>query len=276
MRKSLIFTRNADNSFMDEHRVRSLAPAVFASSKAEHLTPRYQQFRTADVLPIMADYGLFPVQAAQVNTRKGSIEHSNHLIAFAKESDIGQELRQEIVLYNSHNGQGALRLFAGAYRFICSNGIVAGDGYDARVYHSANQLRGFEEMLRHTIESLPRMMEQIDKLRRITLDFEEVERLANDVVKLRWKEHNGATENGVYYNQRTLRSALTARRSEDELYDAFTVFNRLQENVLRGGVEVISISDKCPEGCYRKARPIASVKEHVRINRGIFDVFNSL
>jgi hypothetical protein len=48
------------------------------------------------------------------------------------------------------------------------------------------------------------------------------------------------------------------------------VFNRVQENVLRGNVFVKSVvGDNVRE---RKARPLASISEHVRINQKMFDL----
>jgi hypothetical protein len=60
------------------------------------------------------------------------------------------------------------------------------------------------------------------------------------------------------------------QRSEDNLSDAFTVWNRIQENVLRGNVMIKSITDN--NVGMRKARPVTAVAEHVRINRELFDL----
>lgn len=275
MRKSLIFTRNADNSIMTPERVKELAPAVFADSKADHLTDRYKQFRTADLLPIMADHGYFPVQAAQVRSK--AAQHGHHLVSFAKEGDVGQELRPEVIVYNSHNGQGALRLFAGVYRFICSNGIVAGNGFDARIYHSHRQLNGFEDMLRNIVDGLPTMMERMEEMKQQRLDFDTIVDIADKACALRWDKYQaGETKTGSYYTDTTIGGVLDVKREQDEGIDAFSVFNRIQENVLRGHAMIQSFTAAAPFGAMRKARPVAAVKEHVRINREIFDLFETV
>ena len=68
----------------------------------------------------------------------------------------------------------------------------------------------------------------------------------------------------------TIRQALAHQRAEDNCSDAWTVFNRVQENVLRGNVFVKSLTDKGLRE--RKARPIASIQEHVRVNQQMFDL----
>ena len=57
---------------------------------------------------------------------------------------------------------------------------------------------------------------------------------------------------------------------EDDAFDAWTVLNRIQENVVRGNVMVRSITDRSQGE--RKARPIASIQEHVRVNQQLFDM----
>jgi hypothetical protein len=243
MRKSLIYTRNADNSIMTIDRVRELAPAAFSTTKAEHLTDRYQPLHTAEILPVLADYGYYPTQAAQVRGKNGS-EHKHHLIAFAKPETIEQELRPEIVLYNSHDGSGAVRLFAGAYRMICSNGIVAGGGMSSRIYHSANSIKGFDEMLKNTVQNLPKLMETMETLRGIRLDYDATVAMATKAASLRWKKYNSdSDERGSFYTDNTVAQLTHLQRAEDIGADAYLLFNRIQENVLRGNVFVRSVTD---------------------------------
>ena len=165
MSKHVIFSRNSNDSALSVERIQQLAPAVFSTTKHERLTDRYVSLHTSDVLPVLADYGYQPVQAAQ---RRGKDPmHAQHMMAFAKVDEVTsavQEFRPEIILYNSHDGSGSVKLFAGAFRFICSNGIVAGDGFQSRIYHS-KALTGFEEMLRNTVATLPELMGRIDRMR---------------------------------------------------------------------------------------------------------------
>ncbi len=281
MRQSLIFSRRNDNGIMSTDDIMSRAPAVFSTTKAERLTDRYQSLNTGDLLPVMADYGYFPTQAAQKRVTKASpiaAEHKSHMVAFAKRDDTGNgNVRGEIIVYNSHDGSSAVRLFAGAYRFICSNGIVAGEGMQQRIHHTVKSLASFEDSLRTTVANLPMVLAALDAAKNISLDGQQRYELAKQAVMRRWALYDdtivdveGRPIKGSYANAKTVSDALGVQRSEDDLSDAFTVWNRIQENVLRGNVMIKSITEN--NIGMRKARPITAVAEHVRVNTELFDL----
>lgn len=275
MKQNLIFSRRADNGILSVDGIMQRAPSVFAEDKSGRLTSRYHSLNTSDLLPVLADYGYHPVQAAQKRARKGEQRHAAHMVAFAKDADGDGGLRSEIIAYNSHDGTSGVKLFAGAYRFICSNGIIAGEGFKANVRHTHRAMAGFEEMLQGIITSLPKMMDAIAALRQQRMDYDEAKELATKAVQLRWDFLEGAyvpddMSKGTYATDKTVRDALSCQRREDDAFDAWTVLNRIQENVVRGNVMVRSITDRSQGE--RKARPIASIQEHVRVNQQLFDM----
>lgn len=280
MRQSLIYSRGANNGILSLDDIRSRAPAVFAEDKAARLTSRYAALKTSDLLPVLADYGYQPVQAAQKKARKGSPAHTAHLLAFARPQDIEGTggLRSELLAYNSHDGTTGVKLMAGCYRFVCSNGIVHGDGHSVSIRHSHKAMQDFERMLRQIVDGIPEMMNTIEALRNRRMDNEEAYAFAKQAVELRWDyvENVYAPVNtGTYATVKTVREALSAKRAEDNFADAWTVFNRVQENVLRGNVFINSVI-KDDNGDMRmkerKARPLSSISEHVRTNQKMFDL----
>jgi hypothetical protein len=163
-----------------------------------------------------------------------------------------------------------VKLFAGAFRFICSNGIVAGEGFQSRIYHS-RALLGFEEMLRNTVATLPELMGRIDAMRGVSLSTGDVHDMAIAGVATRWDDYTGQPK-GAYAVAQTVKDVMNVRRNGDEGYDAWTVFNRIQEGVIRGNAMIRSITDVHPEGVMRKARPVNSIKEAVRINTELWNI----
>ncbi len=114
MAKHVIFSRNVNNSALSTERIQQLAPAAFSTTKADRLTDRYVSLNTSDIITVMQDYGYAPVQAAQKRSRKNDPAHSAHMLAFAKTWDIDfgtEDIRPEIILYNSHDGTGSVKLF---------------------------------------------------------------------------------------------------------------------------------------------------------------------
>jgi len=274
MSKHVIFSRNVNNTALTTERIQQLAPAVFATTKHERLTDRYLALHTSDIIPVMQDYGYSPVQAAQKRSRKASAEHSAHMLAFAK-TDLASlnadDIRPEIILYNSHDGSSSVKLFAGAFRFICSNGIVAGDGFQSRLYHNMSAMLGFEDMLRNTVANLPAMMERINALRSVQLSSATAYEMAKRSVNTRWDMFD-AQQKGVYAIEKTITDVLAVNRNEDNFTDAFTVFNRIQESVIRGKTFIKSVTEATPYGSIRKARPVNSVKENIRINGALWNI----
>lgn len=276
----LIFSRRHDARPMHREEVARLAPAAFSDTQADHLSGRYGQVTTEGAMDVLADFGFHPVQAAQVQTRKTSRDHATHLIAFAQDNAerVGDS-RPEIILYNSHDGTSSLKLFGGLFRFICSNGIVAGDGFEAKIRHTIGTVGGFEDMLRDVAGRLPDLMSRVDRMRGLQLDQGDMIDLAWDAAQLRWdmmptREEMAAREEplrGSFATDRTVERMLRAIRYDDRGADAWSVFNRLQESAIRGGVPVASFSPTAPNGKWKKARAVASVKSSVDVNRGLWD-----
>ena len=285
MAQNLIFSRSSTNGELSADRMNYLAPAIFADSVKDSLSPRYAQLRTADVLPVLADHGFVPVQAAQKRSRKTSAEHTQHMVAFAHRDSLidtynPDASRGEIILYNSHDGTGSIKLFAGAYRFICSNGIVAGDGYQSRLYHNQANVNSFELMLTNTVKRLPLLLERIEKMRSIQLTRDAQREMATQSALTRWKWTPEQAEDvvikGSFATGHTVSSLLAVNRFADYEEDAWTVFNRIQENVIRGGAMIKSFSERNADGAYRKSRAVNSVAENVRVNRELWDIAENI
>jgi len=165
-----------------------------------------------------------------------------------------------------------VQLFAGAYRFICSNGIIAGDGFNNRVYHSKHGMAGFEDMLKGVVETMPQLLGRIEQLRSKQLSFDQQMTLAQRAAAVRWSLIEDAPVRGSYATNVTVTDLLVPSRSEDLALDAWTAFNRIQESVIRGKALIKSFSEKNPDGVYRKARPVNSVAENIRVNRELWNI----
>ena len=253
MSKNVIFSRRPDAQPLFNEEIRQLAPSVFADDKAAHLTERYGQITTSQAISVLADFGYFPVQAAQV----GKTRHAKHMLAFANHSPlVPTEGRPELILYNSHDGTSALKLFAGFFRFICSNGIVAGEGFKSRMLHNTSTVRNFETLITSTAARLDDLQGNIDRMRSKTMSQGDALEFIRHGATFRWKEDR-ITDN-------TLTDIYAGRRVEDLRQDTWSIYNRLQEGLIRGGVRV------GPEN--RKARAIGSIQQNLRINQDLWDL----
>jgi hypothetical protein len=270
--KHAIYSRSRSDQALSIEEVQQRAPAAFSASKADHLTDRYVSLTTSSIIPIMKDYGFDVVQAAQKRSSRKENQHGTHLLAFADTTQSFEDgTRPEIVLFNSNDGSSSVRLFAGIYRMVCSNGIVAGEGFESRTYHN-KRLLTFEDNLRHVVSTLPTMMARVEKMKQVRLDHDQVYDMAVKAVATRWDSFMNDDKRGAFATASTVNDVLRQQRLEDVGNDAWLVFNKVQENVIRGNAFVRSITEQHPEGVMRKARPINSIKEAIRINRELWDI----
>lgn len=277
----LIYTRRPDAQELSMEDIARLAPAAFTQTKSPDMTDRYAQVDTLRAIEILRGYGYVPVQAAQKRSRKeGSSKYAQHMIAFAHKWNLLDSDRPEIIAYNSHNGKSSLKLFGGFFRGICSNGLVAGDGYQGKLRHLHTTVSNFEDLIEDTAATLPKMSDRISRMKNVRLYSRDALDFAYNAMTLRWEmlpeSHGEGHLRGAYADSYTGSSILTTRRVEDVRDDLWTVFNKVQENLIRGGAQVISFSDRNKYGKRRTARPVASVEESIRVNRGLWDMAEKL
>lgn len=279
----LVYTRNNNNTELSIHEVQRQAPAVFAEAPASTVTDRYAPISTLDAINIMRDHGWVPVQAAQKRARKQSQRmFGQHLVAFAHSSMLNESDRPELIAVNSHDGKSSLKLFSGWFRFICSNGCIAGSGSQSRLIHHQVNADNFEGVLRATVDSIPKVVEQISRMASTRLEWEEELGFAHAAMQTRWDRMpdtwmsdviTGKMEHGAYADANTAHSLVNhIRRRDDEFNDLWTVFNRVQENLIRGGGMIRSFSKRNPYGSVRTARPVSSVEKAVQVNRDLWDI----
>ena len=275
----LIYSRKANNDVLHSFEIEALAPAVYAHDHAENLTNKYGNFNSANAIEVMRDYGYGVTQAAQVKGRTAQANiHGQHLLAFSKHKDIssGNNERPEIIFYNSHDGKSSMKLFAGIYRFICSNGIVAGEGFDQKMIHYKSNLDNFEGILNQTADRLYDISSMTNNMKNITPNSERVVEFAKQALETRfdWYGIDKDERERNAYTPRSIRDALTSSRVEDNNDDAWTIFNRVQESVLRGGIHILGNTTRRGRKmeAYKKSKALTSIKQNVDINRALWDI----
>ena len=290
----LIITRKETAAAMELSDVADICPAVLTETAAPETSGRYGFINTMQAMQILGDYGFRPTQATQRPSRKASHKpFAMHAISFAHDRDLNEnnkDSRPEIILYNSHDGKSALKLFSGVFRFICSNGIVAGNGFQSKMRHSHTTANGFESMLKDTAANLPRMMNRVAALQETTVDNESAIDFAYNAAALRWEQMPQdmggnilpleQAKPGAYFDHQTVRDMFQANRFEDQGANAWKTFNRIQENIMRGGPEIVSLSKNAQakgQGWrLRKSKAITSLPKTIDINRKLWDLADAL
>jgi len=250
---------------LSNEQIARYAPSVLAQEAHESRGERYTFIPTIEVLDGLRREGFQPFEVRQTRVRDQSKrEHTKHLVRLRHESSITSlEEVPEIILLNSHDGSSSYQLLSGFFRFVCSNGLIAGDVCnDIRVRHSGNVVDDVIEGAVRVLDNVEEIAGRIDTYKSITLAPEEATVFANAALSLRWDEDKAPVQAD---------QVLRTRRWADNKADLWTTFNRVQENLLKGG-----LSGRSTTGRRTSTRAVGGVNENVKLNRALWSLADGL
>jgi hypothetical protein len=166
-----------------------------------------------------------------------------------------------VVFLNSHDGTSAYQLRVGIFRVVCTNGLIVSMGSfpSFRVAHRGDIV---EEVVARALDISERfgvLAGQVERMEQRLLPKDEQIAFAERALAVRFAEPLGS---GIQPAQ-----LLTCRRVDDLGNDLWSVLNKVQENLLRGGLSRIVTS-----GRRTRTRRITSIREDVRINSRLWDL----
>lgn len=249
----------ADRPLSDEA-IRSVAPSIFAEAAHESRSSRYTYIPTIDVLNGLRREGFQPFMACQTRVRDdGKREHTKHMIRLRHADQIAGREANEIILLNSHDGTSSYQMLAGMFRFVCQNGMVCGETTnDIRVRHNGDVVGEVIEGAFKVLDSFETISEQREAMQALTVNPGEQAAFARAALMLKYDEDAGAapiTETQV----------LAPRRFEDRRDDMWTTFNRVQENMMKGGLR-----GRNRAGRTTTTRPVNGIDQNVKLNRALW------
>lgn len=264
---------NNNTKILSLDAIRKVAPSVFATSPHKSRSERYGFVPTSDVVKRLLKEDYVCVAAGQSNVRKGREDHydfTKHMLRFRSRKHAEAErivggLIPEVVLINSHNGTSSFTLQAGLFRLVCTNGLVVQDADHGTisVHHTHKIAERVVEAADHILEEAPKILAVTKEWDAIKLSRRQQLHLANKAIELRYLSKELSPIDADM--------ALTARRNEDEAPTLWRTFNVLQENLSQGGQE-----GRTARGRATKTRSIASVKNSLIFNRGLWELADSV
>lgn len=254
--------------------LRRAAPSVFATEPWERTSDRYTFIPTIEVVEKLRTEGFMPVRAMQSKTRiEGKGEFTKHMIRFRRADDltstraVGDEL-PEIVLTNSHDRSSSYELSAGVFRLACLNGLVvkSADFGSIRVHHTGDIVGQVIEGSARIIEEMPQIMDRVERYKQLILNPAEETVFAEAAMELRYPSGDAPYQPYSVSNQPfDPKRLLMVRRSQDASPNLWNVSNRVQENLMRGGIR-----GQGKTGRNMTSRRIASVNEEMRLNKALW------
>ncbi len=256
---------------LTDDQLRRVVPSVFAEAAHESRSARYAYIPTSDVLAGLRREGFEVFSATQAKARSDDRrEHTKHLLRLRHASQHGRQVGDstpEIVLLNSHDGSSSYQMMGGMFRLVCANGLVVPDGVcqTVKVQHSGQVRDRVIEGAFEVLDGLTRVVESRDSMRAVTLSGDESRIFARAALQLRFEPEEGkappVTEDQV----------LRARRMDDQAPDLWTTFNRLQENVIRGGLR-----GRSANGARQSTRAVTGIDQDVKLNRALWTLADEM
>ena len=239
--------------------IKAMAPSVFTTDKAPHLTDKYIQTPTSRVVEDLMSMGWQVTKAQEVKARKGK-GYQKHLVIF-RHPDItikgadGDDAFPQILLTNSHDGKAAFNFRVGIFRLVCSNGLVISDAdfSNVSIRHINYTFETLQTKIQEVINKLPNLVQKINLFKSTQLTEAQMADFAQKAAALRTKK----TVN--------IMDVLTADRPQDAGNDLWVVFNRIQEKVIGGSYKAGN----------RKARSVKNFQKDIELNEQLFELAES-
>jgi hypothetical protein len=254
---------------LGEDQMRAAAPSIFALGKHASRSDRYTYIPTIDVLRGLRKEGFEPFMVAQGASRiEGKAEFTKHMIRMRHHRDGRGQVQakpeaNEIILINSHDGASSYQMLAGMFRFVCCNGLVVGDVVDdIRIPHKGNIQGEVIEGAFRVLEEFSAVEEHTEGMKALQLDPGEQTAFATAGLALRFGERIEGQHSPAPV---TAEQLIHARRIEDTGHSLWTTFQRVQENVIRGGQP-----GRSAQGKRMQTRPVQSIDRGVSLNRALW------
>lgn len=245
---------------LSDDQIRTVAPSIFAQAPHESRSQRYSYIPTAAVLAELRKEGFQPFMVCQTRVRhEDRRDFTKHMLRLRHASQIDGAEANEVILLNSHDGTSSYQMIAGMFRFVCQNGLVCGDTFaDVRVHHKGNVTDQVIEGAYEVLDGFERVEQSREAMRAITLDNGEAEVFARSALTLKYDEPGKVLPI-------TERQILKPRRLDDDASDLWSIFNRIQENLVKGG-----LGSRAASGRNQRTRPVHGIDQNVKLNRALW------
>ena len=245
---------------LSDNQIRTVAPSIFAQAPHDSRSHRYSYIPTVTVLHKLRTEGFEAFMVCQTRVRQeGRRDFTKHMLRLRHASQINGREANEVILLNSHDGTSSYQMLAGMLRFVCTNGLVCGDTVaDVRVPHKGDVANAVIEGAYEVLEGFGQAQASRDAMRSITLDDREAEVFARAALTLKYDDPGKSAPI-------TEAQVLAPRRLDDNRPDLWSVFNRTQENLTRGGLPA-----RTANGRRQHTRPVQGIDQNLRLNRALW------
>ena len=251
---------------LSNEQLKQMAPSIFAEQAHAKVSDKYTFIPTTTVLESLRSEGWLPVKALQSRVNgdgpKGFQKHAITLRRDNKALNLGDAVIQAL-LVNSHDRSSAYQLHAGIFVLACTNGLMVADGTFGRISirHMGNSTEDVLSASHQIITEAPRLGEIVREMKGVELNEKRQLEFAGKALELKWEAGKAPIQ--PY-------QLLTAHRYADNKTDLWNTFNRIQENLIRGGLRGRTATNH-----RTKTREIVSIGQNVNLNKELWTLAES-
>ena len=241
----------------------AFAPSLNASWRKTNqlidVKPFYNE--TVNVVSSLKDKGWI-VDGVFENRSKKSRKIDNHCVKLTHPDlnmKIGNKTEGFANMYvmNSCDGKHPLNLDFGMYRVVCGNGLVRKDIIaDTKIKHTEKDYNRLPQIIANLENKIQPMFKQFESLKNVTLTSKQLSELLSKVSKLRGFDRNTSL---AVRNQ-----LLNVHRDEDKGDDLWSVYNRLQENLIKPNM-LVNADGEIIGG-------VSNPFENIKVNQDLYEL----
>jgi hypothetical protein len=280
-----IYTVGDGKTFLEPQFFTKL-PSIAALEESPRTSDKYNFFSTRNVVEMLLKQQWYPVKAQEQRVRnEGRKGFQKHMIRFRRQDEILTnvgDLAMEIILTNSHDGLSAYHLMLGMFRLACLNGMIVSEANFGTIKfrHLGFKESDVIDASYKVIEGSPRLMNKVQEYRQIELKPDDKFQFAESALELKFGdgETEAKTEGAnTIIGDRTfnLPALLAPKRKEDMSNNLWTVFNVLQEKLVKGNNYERTVRNVDGRTIHRtKVSEIKGIDETIRVNKGLWELLD--
>jgi Domain of unknown function (DUF932) len=256
-------------TILTKAQLREIAPAALAKTPAKTVSEKYHFYPTRTIIDALLSENWAVIEAQMTHSRSNvSQQYGRHALAFADRDIVKNKkhysLIPRIILTNSHDGNAALKMFAGLWRFVCANGIVISDGVvqSVRIAHTHRTIEEVVAAAQGFRQHTELVGEHVEAFKARELSYPETMEFARCAIALRQPKQS---ESMIAPDD-----ILVVKRPDDAGNDLWHTFNRVQEHLLQGGFPIYRHTGT--GWIQRPARPIRAIDQTTELNTRLWDL----
>lgn len=248
-----------DNNGLSLAEVKKAIPSIAATHAHSRMSDRYCFLSTEQIVAPLLKDGFRIVEAGQRATRCRDPKYTRHTLRLRAPGakPIVGDTFPELMFVNSHDGQSRWTSRGGLYRLACLNGLVTSIASTAFITTHRGDLKEIMASIMQVVEKTPLITKAVERMTKKKLTVAQQNSFATKALRL-------THDTKLPFDPKLL---LQVRRTQDEGNDVWSVYNRVQENLITGGVHFTTRSE------HRRAavtRGITHIGRNVEVNTGLW------